>query len=471
VTVHEDDKEAGSPDEALCHLPATFLLAKEMAKGLGRSAVLFGKMPPRCKVGTSYVSQATSLDGQLEETVSWTGTREAALERLQVFLPRAGRAYASSRNHDLGPHNRSNVSCLSPWIRHRLLLEEEVVRETRLRHSFSEAEKFLQEVFWRSYFKGWLEQHPGVWLQYRSDVSRLVNQLENSSQLHTRYENAISGNTGIDCFDFWAVELAETGYLHNHARMWFASIWIFTLCLPWQLGADFFYRHLLDGDPASNTLSWRWVAGLHTKGKNYIARPANIEKYTDGRFSPKGLVPDAAPLVELEDHPLCLIDRADCLPDEVPFGLVITEEDCHVQSLPLARNPRGICSLATTETRSPLAIGQPMRRFATDALSDASGRAQAIFECQVHRADAKDWGAFLVEWAQDIGVKTIVTSWIPVGPVRDRIDQARPALHQAGVTLLQIRRPYDQACWPHTTRGFFKLKAKIPGLIEQLNLS
>jgi deoxyribodipyrimidine photo-lyase len=64
-------------------------------------------------------------------------------------------------------------------------------------------------------------------------------------------------------------ELVETGYLHNHARMWFASIWIFTLRLPWELGADFFLRHLLDGDAASNTLSWRWVAGLHTKGKHY----------------------------------------------------------------------------------------------------------------------------------------------------------------------------------------------------------
>ena len=63
--------------------------------------------------------------------------------------------------------------------------------------------------------------------------------------------------------------------------MWFASIWIFTLNLPWQLGADFFMQHLLDGDPASNTLSWRWVAGIQTKGKNYLARKSNIEKYSN----------------------------------------------------------------------------------------------------------------------------------------------------------------------------------------------
>ena len=67
--------------------------------------------------------------------------------------------------------------------------------------------------------------------------------------------------------------------------MWFASIWIFTLNLPWQLGADFFMQHLLDGDPASNTLSWRWVAGIQTKGKNYLARKSNIEKYSNIEIS------------------------------------------------------------------------------------------------------------------------------------------------------------------------------------------
>lgn len=471
MTIYEDEKETGSSDEALRHLPATVLLAKEMAKGLGRGAILFGKMPQQRKVWTNSLTRPTSHDGQLEQTVSWTGTREAALERLHVFLPRAGRAYASTRNYDFGPQDRTNVSCLSPWIRRRALLEEEVVRETLARRSFAEAEKFLQEVFWRAYFKGWLEHHPGVWSQYRSDVVRLANQLENSSGHSTRLEAAISGTTGIDCFDFWVTELVETGYLHNHARMWFASIWIFTLGLPWQLGADFFYRHLLDGDPASNTLSWRWVAGLHTKGKNYVARPSNIEEFTHGRFSPKGLVRDAAPLVEPEEHTLCRIASADCLPDEVPFGLLITEEDCHVQSLPLTRKPEAICTLSTHDPRSLPTTAQPARRFATEVLSDAARQAEAVFDCEVREAKAEDWGVLLVEWAREMGVHTIVTSWIPVGPVRERIDRARPALQQAGVTLLQVRRPYDQVCWPHATRGFFKLKAKMPGLIEKLGLS
>ena len=94
----------------------------------------------------------------------------------------------------------------------------------------------------------------------------------------------MDGRTGIDCFDTWVEELRETNYLHNHSRMWFASIWIFTLGLPWQLGARFFMRHLLDGDASSNTLSWRWVAGMHTNKKPYLASKENIDKFTVNRF-------------------------------------------------------------------------------------------------------------------------------------------------------------------------------------------
>jgi deoxyribodipyrimidine photo-lyase len=126
----------------------------------------------------------------------------------------------------------------------------------------------------------WLEQHPVVWRNYRNAVDNLAARLEADPNLNQRYVAAISGQTGIACFDAWVDELIETGYPHNHARMWFASIWLFRLRRPWQLGVDFFYRHLLDGDPASNTLGWRWVCGLHTKGKAYLARAANIAKFT-----------------------------------------------------------------------------------------------------------------------------------------------------------------------------------------------
>ena len=192
-------------------------------------------------------------------------SRSLALEKLTDFIPKAGLNYRNKRNYDFGPSNHNYVSQLSPFIRRRTLTEAEVLSAILKKYSLSSSEKFVQEVFWRTYWKGWLEMRPSVWLDYQNDLSQLENQIMTQAGLRKSWETACEGKTEIDCFDFWACELKETGYLHNHARMWFASIWIFTLNLPWQLGADFFLRHLLDGDPASNTLSWRWVAGLNTR--------------------------------------------------------------------------------------------------------------------------------------------------------------------------------------------------------------
>ena len=222
-------------------------------------------------------------------------TRAAALARLEEFLPDAGR-YAADRNFVRPGH--PNISRLSPWVQKRLLLEEEVVAAARERWPFEAVEKFVQEVYWRTYWKGWLEQRPEAWSRWVEAVPRLRDAL--SAEQRSTLEAALAGRTGIAGFDDWAKELVETGYLHNHARMWFASIWVFTLKLPWELGAAFFYEHLLDGDVASNTLSWRWVAGLQTPGKTYVARADNIAHYTDGEHAPQAsqLASAAFPITE-----------------------------------------------------------------------------------------------------------------------------------------------------------------------------
>ncbi|MEO1695213.1 MAG: FAD-binding domain-containing protein, partial [Pseudomonadota bacterium] len=306
--------------------------------------------------------------------------RAAGLARLTSFLPNAGSRYASTRNADYGPEDRSNVSVLSPYIRHRLVLEQEVLDAVLGRYALSTAEKFVQEVFWRTYFKGWLERRPSVWTAYRDDVAHWVGELDDSGQLRKRYERAVNGNTGIACFDAWAQELVETGYLHNHTRMWFASIWIFTLDLPWQLGADFFYRHLMDGDPASNTCSWRWVGGLHTKGKTYLARPDNIERYTDGRFAPHGdLAGSAPPLDEPHEHGRKPIpDAAAQLPDG-PTVVLITPEDCRAEELFDGLKPAAVVGLRATSERSPLQVGDVAAAFEAGALGDAVDRAREAF--------------------------------------------------------------------------------------------
>ena len=182
-------------------------------------------------------------------------------------------SYHRLRNFDFGTENRSNVSQISKYTSYRILYEYNIIDKLK---KFDKKKKYIDEILWRLYWKGYLENYKSIWFEY-------TNYKENSNALDM-FNSALDGKTGIHCFDSWIEELRENNYLHNHSRMWFASIWIFKLRLPWQLGARLFMRHLLDGDAASNTLSWRWVAGMHTNKRPYIATKDNIKKYTVNRF-------------------------------------------------------------------------------------------------------------------------------------------------------------------------------------------
>ena len=172
---------------------------------------------------------------------------------LDTFIQRKLASYHLLRNYDYGIEKRSNVSRISKYTSHRILYEFEIIEKLK---KFDKKKKFIDEILWRVYWKGYLENHKSIWTEYK-------NFKDHSNDSYT-LKTAKEGKTGIDCFDTWIQELRENNYLHNHSRMWFASIWIFTLKLPWQIGARLFMKHLLDGDASSNTLSWRWVAGMHT---------------------------------------------------------------------------------------------------------------------------------------------------------------------------------------------------------------
>lgn len=397
------------------------------------------------------------------DALAWTATRTEGLARIDAFSPHMGRDYASQRNYDLGPDKRGNVSVLSPYIRRRLVTEEEAVRAALAAHSPAQAEKYVQEVFWRTYWKGWLERRPSVWADYVRGRDAALTGLDR--RMAKAVTAAEEGRTGIDCFDEWAEELVETGYLHNHARMWFASIWIFTLNLPWQLGADFFMRHLLDGDPASNTLGWRWVAGLHTKGKHYAAQGWNVAKFTHQRFHPADLNETAEPLEEAFDPGAAQPVRAFTAYDPArPAVLLITEEDCLPETLGLP-DMRGAATLQLSAERSPLPVSEGVIRFDREALADTAGRVGGATALNAPRP--RD----LADWATRAGAVQIVTAFVPQGPVRDWLDGATPALAEAGITLAEVQREWDAAVWPFATAGFFKVKKKIPHLIEELNLA
>ncbi|NQX03251.1 DNA photolyase [Rathayibacter sp. VKM Ac-2856] len=394
-------------------------------------------------------------------------TRAAGLEALEDFVARAGGTYARDRNHDLGP-SRSNVSGLSPYVRHRLVTEREVVTAVLERHTLSAAEKFVQEVFWRTYWKGWLEQNPEVWRRYRREVRDFA-----AGDPPSGYRDAIGGRSGIDAMDAWVQELAETGYLHNHTRMWFASIWIFTLGLPWQLGADFFYRHLLDGDAASNTLSWRWVAGLQTAGKTYLATASNIAKYTEGRFSPQNLASSAPALMEEHFPPRTPIE-----PDAVSgtigarAGLLLHEEDLDAASLleeqpGLADRLVAAAVFGDASERSPFAVSDAVSAFTAAALADAAERTRDA-DGRPARVLADARPESVVAWAESEGLDTIVVPYAPIGPVQERLDALRPALADAGIALVTVRRAWDGTAWPSASRGFFAFKKRIPALVRDL---
>jgi deoxyribodipyrimidine photo-lyase len=396
-------------------------------------------------------------------------TRAAGLAAMNAFVPMMGRRYANGRNTDHGPGRHKAVSQLAPYIRRRLVTEAEVVAAALAAHGPEGAEKFVQEVVWRGYFKGWLERRPQVWASYCSGLQADLAAMGRDRRLTRDVNCAMDGQTGLACFDAWATELVETGYLHNHARMWFASIWIFTLGLPWRLGADFFFRHLLDGDPASNTLGWRWVAGLHTRGKPYPARADNIATFTNGRFTPRpddlAEVTEGLEATEPEGLPPVLPLRPNTAPDlQVPSVLLLTEEDCLSEAFDLSDlDLRGIATLEASHLRSPLGVAEAVAAFEAGALADAAARRGG--GAVRLRADHPE---VLAKWAAGCGARQIVTPYIPRGPLFDWIEEAKPLMAAKGITLVEIRRDWDSAIWPHATAGFFKVREKIPQILEQL---
>ncbi|MEL6266477.1 MAG: FAD-binding domain-containing protein, partial [Pseudomonadota bacterium] len=387
---------------------------------------------------------------------------------------RRPRPSAARRNYDNGPEKRDNVSVLAPYLTRRIVTEAEVVATALAHHAPSKCEKFVQEVVWRTYFKGWLERRPAVWDGYRLGVEEDRAALAGDRRLARDHARAVEGATGIEAFDAWAVELVETGYLHNHARMWFASIWCFTLGLPWRLGADFFLRHLVDGDAASNTLGWRWVAGLHTVGKPYVAAEWNIARFTGSR--PGGALAAAG----LAQAPVALdeggLDPAGPVPTveaprwDRPTALMLTTEDLGVETLE-ARAPVAVATLQLTGMRSDAPTAPAVAAFDRGALADAGARAQARWGVAPGPAlEAADGIEAVIDWARAAGAERIATPYVHAGWVRDWLAPRRGALAAAGLALAEIRRPWDAAFHRHCTAGFFKVKKAIPAELSRLGV-
>ena len=365
---------------------------------------------------------------------------EAALQR---FLDKGAPSYEARRNFDFGPANRSNVSELSKFISHRVLFEYDVVQRALAQYPNEVAGKFIQEVFWRIYWKGWLEHRPAVWNDYAS--------FNNDSAPERLFQQAVTGKTGIDCFDYWSNELQNTNYLHNHARMWFASIWIFTLGLPWQLGAKFFMQHLFDGDAASNTLGWRWVAGIQTIGKHYVARATNIEQFTNGRFSPNNLNEAPVPVASSKTYEILPID--DYANYQKKYNnLIVLENDIYAKSKSDYEAYDAVFVLHPDSIARSADLAVPVKDFKIRLVSAF---------CENHKnAQVIDAAALRAIAASQQGLDVVYPA------IGDNFDFLLRLRDESGVLLHFLKRPEDVFCWQFAKKGFFNFKKHIPDMIS-----
>ena len=375
-------------------------------------------------------------------------SRAKAVDQLNNFIEQNLTDYSKLRNFDFGPSNRSNISCLSPYITHGVINELEVIDKSLKKFSFAKNEKFIQEVLWRVYWKGWLELRPNVWTDYLNELKKIREEFIDNAD----YKNAIEGSTNIECFNEWVNELKENNYLHNHARMWFASIWVFTLELPWQLGAEFFMNHLYDGDAASNTLGWRWVAGIQTQGKNYLANEWNINKFTNNRFKNIKLNENAKPISG--DKMYSVINKSfknsEIFEDKT---LLIFENNMAFEFSDFKEDKFKKIFLVLNNTNRTIELSKKVLKFKANLLEDQKIRLEEkSINCEtININDLKNI------------TEEVYALYPTVGENLDFIQNNQLR------NIKFLYRKLDQFSWQYCNKGFFNFKNYIPKIIANFN--
>ncbi len=374
-------------------------------------------------------------------------SRAKALDQLNNFVDNHLAEYSKLRNFDFGPEKRSNISCLSPYITHGVINEKEVIQKALRKFSFSKNEKFIQEVLWRTYWKGWLELRPNVWTDYLVELKQIRNEFKNNQD----YLSAIEGKTNIDCFNRWVTELKENNYLHNHTRMWFASIWIFTLELPWQLGAEFFMKHLFDGDAASNTLGWRWVAGIQTQGKHYLASEWNIKKFTNNRFQNIQLNENAPPKVSEKSYQIIKQDfnNSENIKEK---NLLIFDNNLSFEVTNFKENNfKKIYLVSNKNEDRSIKLSEKLMKFKSLLIEDQAQRLKnQSINCQII----------------DISEVTNIENCCGLYPT---IGENLDYLNSNNLKVDFLYRSLDQLAWQYCNKGFFNFKNYIPKIVSTFN--
>jgi len=375
-------------------------------------------------------------------------TRASAIGNLENFVENNLGEYSKLRNFDFGPNKRSNTSCLSPYITHGVINETEVIKKSLDKFSFSKNEKFIQEILWRTYWKGWMELRSGVWDDYLIDLKKIKQEFKNNRD----YLNAIEGNTKIECFNEWVNELKTYNYLHNHTRMWFASIWIFTLELPWQLGAELFMQHLYDGDTASNTLGWRWVAGIQTQGKHYLASEWNIKKFTNNRFQNIKLNENVPPKVNGKNYAILHKTFENPL-NFKKKDLLVFENNLSFEITDFANQKfTKILLIVNKNENRNIQLSENVVKFKAGLIED-----------QRKRLEDKSIDCKIIDINEIKNLESCYCLYPTVGENLDYINQ------NSLKNIEFLFRKLDQNSWKFCNKGFFNFKKYIPKIISSFN--
>ncbi len=374
-------------------------------------------------------------------------SREGALQRLNSFIENEILNYNSKRSFDYGAHDRKNVSCLSPYITHRLISEYETAKKVLAKHSFQKVDKYIQEIFWRVYWKGWLEMRPKVWSDFILDL--------NTIEEDKNYIKAINGETEIECFNDWVNELKNFNYLHNHTRMLFASIWIFTLGLPWQKGAEFFMKYLFDGDAASNTLSWRWVAGIQTKGKHYLAKSWNINKFTNNKYKNVKLNETAEPIVDRREYKISSFQIN--TNDERNKDLIVFDNEIHIDSFDLKRFRKVYFFLLDNKYRS-IKLDSKVLDFKKKIITSQLKNNKVVSEL----LDENGLNSFIEK------SKSFDVIYPSIG---ENFSFLKRLKKKNNLKINFVVRKEDEFCWKFSNKGYFNFKSNIPIILSTFNLN
>jgi len=237
--------------------------------------------------------------------------------------------------------------------------------------------------------------------------------------------------------------------------MLFASIWIFTLKLPWQKGAEFFMKHLYDGDAASNTLSWRWVAGIQTKGKNYLAQSWNISKFTNNKYKNVKLNETALPIIDKREYKISPIQISKN--GDSNDHLVIFENEMLIDFPEDKKYKKIFYVLLDNENRS-IKLSTKVMDFKNNLIKSQLNK----IKYEVELLDGN--GLTNV-------TKTHKSFDVKYPSIGENFSFLKRLVKKNNLNINYIVRKEDEFCWKFSNKGYFNFKSNIPIILSTFKLN